>query len=58
MSGNIQNTIDLENAVISQYTYNLRYDKRTGKFTCDCKGFGTVCKCHHINEFRQLLGFK
>jgi hypothetical protein len=49
---------DTTNGISADYIYRLRYDKRTGKITCTCKGFvydGAKKKCAHAEELLKIL---
>jgi hypothetical protein len=55
---NIKNLEHFPNSVQAEYIYMLRFDKRTGRFSCTCKAFNFNDRCHHIEEFEKKLGMR
>lgn len=51
----IEITDKTKNTIYAKIVYNMSYNKKTGKFTCECDGFVTKNKCYHKNDFIKYL---
>lgn len=45
----------MQGKIWTKWVYNLSYDKKMKRFTCECQAFCFRGSCYHIKEFEKML---